>query len=90
MPWAGYARPIAPRLTEVEKRAVSYTRAYSTSSYTSMSLGGMLAGRIPSELNRSGYFFSTYKDDPFFAKLLQADKVHTMGVHAHAYFEHAG
>jgi choline-sulfatase len=90
MPWAGYSRPIAPRLTELEKRAVYYTHAYSTSSYTSMSLGGMLAGRIPSELNRSGYFFSTYKDDPFWAKLLQTAKVHTMGVHAHAYFGHAG
>ncbi len=39
---------------------------------------------------QGGYFFSTYKDDPFWAKLLQADKVHTMGVHAHAYFGHAG
>jgi len=28
MPWAGYPRPIAPRLTELEKRSVSYTRAY--------------------------------------------------------------
>src|SRR5581483_7093068 len=45
MPWAGYPRPIAPRLTELEKRAVSFTRAYSVSSYTSMSLGGLLGGK---------------------------------------------
>src|SRR5262245_27998079 len=57
MPWAGYARPIAPQLTALEARAVSYTHAYALSSYTSMSLGGLLAGRLPGELSRSGYFF---------------------------------
>jgi arylsulfatase A-like enzyme len=90
MPWAGYPRPIAPRLTEVEGKAVSYTRAYSVSSYTSMSLGGLLGGRIPSELTRSGYFFGTYKNDLFFPKLLQSAGIHTMGVQAHMYFKGAG
>ena len=90
MPWNGYARPIAPRLTELEKTAVSYTRAHSVSSYTSMSLGGLLAGRLPSELTRSGYFFGTYKKDLFFPKLLQRAGVHTMGVQAHMYFKAAG
>ena len=47
MPWAGYPRPIAPKLTELEKRAVSYTHAYALSSYTSMSLGGLLGGQLP-------------------------------------------
>src|SRR5581483_4983664 len=42
MPWNGYPRPIAPRLTELEKKSLSYTHAYSISSYTSMSLGGFL------------------------------------------------
>src|SRR6185295_10423117 len=60
MPWAGYERAIAPRLTELEKRAVSYTHAYTLSSYTSMSLGGLLGGRYPGELERDGYFFGTY------------------------------
>ena len=90
MPWNGYARPIAPRLTALEKTAVSYTHAYSVSSYTSMSLGGLLAGRVPSELVRSGYFFGTYKHDLFFPKLLQKAGIHTMGVQAHVYFEGAG
>ena len=90
MPWNGYPRPIAPRLTELEKTAVSFTRAYSVSSYTSMSLGGLLAGRLPSELHRSGYFFGTYKGDVFFPKRLQASGVHTMGVMAHMYFKSAG
>ncbi len=90
MPWSGYARPIAPRLTDLEKQAVSYSRAYSISSYTSMSLGGFLGGRLPSELTRSGYFFGTYRKDVFFPKLLKAAGVHTMGVMAHMYFNAAG
>ncbi len=90
MPWAGYPRPIAPHLTEFEKTALDYTKAYSISSYTSMSLGGLLGGRLPSELRRSGYFFGTYQHDVFFPKLLQQAGVHTMGVMAHMYFKAAG
>jgi choline-sulfatase len=90
MPWNGYPRPIAPRLTELESKSVSFTRAYSVSSYTSMSLGGLLAGRVPSELERSGYFFGTYRHDVFFPKLLQKAGVHTMGVMAHGYLKTAG
>lgn len=90
MPWNGYERPIAPRLTELEKTAVSYTRAHSVSSYTAMSLGGMLGGRLPSELHRSGFFFGTYHGDVFFPKLLQKAGIRTMGVMAHFYFQGAG
>jgi choline-sulfatase len=91
MPWAGYPHPIAPRLTELEKRAVSYTRAYSLSSYTSMSLGGMLGGKLPSEMRRDGYFFSTYpRDNVMFPELIQAAGIHTMTAHAHGYFRSAG
>src|SRR5579872_197365 len=90
MPWNGYARPIAPHLTTFEQKAVSYTHAHSVSSYTSMSLGGLLGGRLPSELVRSGYFFGTYKNDVFFPRLLQKAGVHTMGVMAHMYFKSAG
>ena len=91
MPWAGYPRPIAPRLTELEKRAVSYTHAYSMSSYTSMSLGGLLGGRPPSEMSRDGYFFSTYsRTNVMFPELLQAAGIHTMAAHAHGYFKSAG
>jgi arylsulfatase A-like enzyme len=90
MPWSGYPRPIAPRLTELEAKAVSFRRAYSVSSYTSMSLGGLLAGRLPSELHRSGYFFGTYRGDVFFPKLLQAAGIHTAAVMAHMYFKSSG
>ena len=47
-------------------------------------------GRLPSELHRSGYFFGTYKNNPFFPKLLQSAGIHTMGVQAHMYFKAAG
>src|SRR5262245_33477709 len=44
MPWAGYQRPIAPRLSALHARAVSYPHAYSTSSFTSKSIPGLLTG----------------------------------------------
>jgi len=91
MPWAGYPRAIAPRLTELEKKSVSYTRAYAVSSYTSMSLGGFLSGKLPSELKRSGYFFGTYPESNlFFPELLQSHGIRTLGAHAHTYFGTAG
>jgi arylsulfatase A-like enzyme len=88
MPWTGYARPVAPRLTELAQRAVVYTRAYAVSSYTSMSLGGLLGGKLPGEMKRDGYFFGTYpKDDVLFPEILQAAHVHTLAAQAHAYFK---
>ncbi|WP_437738114.1 sulfatase [Sorangium sp. So ce1335] len=88
MPWNGYERDIAPRLTAFEKQAVSYTRHYAISSYTSMSVGGFLAGRYPSEVERSGYFFGNYPDSVvMFPELLQKAGVRTMSAHAHFYFD---
>jgi arylsulfatase A-like enzyme len=60
MPWAGYPRPIAPRLEALHRRAVDYTHAYSVSSFTSKSLGALVSGRYPSELARTGVFFTQY------------------------------
>src|SRR5262249_15807259 len=67
--------------------------AYSISSYTAMSVAGLLAGRYPGELERSGYFFSSYPASVlFFPELLQKAGVRTVSAHAHFYFdkEHAG
>jgi choline-sulfatase len=70
---------------------VSYTRAYSISSYTSMSLGGLLGGKLPSEMKRNGFFFGSYaKDNLMFPELLKANGVRTMSAHAHGYFNSAG
>jgi arylsulfatase A-like enzyme len=90
-PWAGYPRDVAPRLTAFSKEAVVYERAYSLSSYTSMSVGGLLAGRLPGELERDGYFFGTYAaKNLFFPELLQKANIRTMGAHAHGYFKNSG
>jgi choline-sulfatase len=91
MPWAGYPRPIAPRLTELAQRSVVYTHAYSLSSYTSMSLGGFLGGKLPGELKRDGYFFGVYaRENVMFPEFLQARGIRTLGGHAHGYFHDAG
>ena len=88
MPWQGYDRPIAPNLTKLAAQSVSYSRAYSLSSYTAMSVGGFLAGRYPGELKRSGYFFSSHPDEEiFFPELLQEAGVRTLAAHAHFYFK---
>ncbi|MBK9263443.1 MAG: sulfatase [Polyangiaceae bacterium] len=87
MPWLGYKRDIAPVLTAFAKTAVSYSRFYAISSYTSMSLGGFLTGRYPSEVDRSGYFFGNYPDSVLmFPELLQKAGIRTMSAHAHFYF----
>jgi arylsulfatase A-like enzyme len=88
MPWAGYPRPIAPNLTALEKTCASYTRAYSTSSYTAKSVAAALSGKYPSMLKRSGYFFTKYPaSNLFFPELLQKAGVHTMATHGHMYMK---
>lgn len=88
MPWQGYPRNIAPNLTALANSSVTYSRAYSISSYTAMSIGGLLSGRYPAEMERSGYFFSAYPaEEVLFPELLQAAGVRTLGAHAHFYFD---
>lgn len=87
MPWAGYERDIAPYLTRFEKRAISYTQAYSISCMTARSVGGLLSGKYPSELFRNGEFFSTYyPENLFFTETLQQAGHVTLGAFSHAYF----
>jgi arylsulfatase A-like enzyme len=87
MPWAGYPRPIAPRLSALHAKSIAYARAYSTSSFTSKSIPGMLTGRYPSELDRTNVFFTRYLDKKaFFCTGLDAQDIPCVGAHAHAYF----
>ena len=87
MPWAGYPKEIAPRLTALEKKAITYTQAYSISSFTSKSVGGLLGGRFPSEMKRTPSFFTRYFDsNEMFPETLSAAGIHTMGGHAHSFF----
>lgn len=87
MPWNGYSRPIAPNLSKLVAESVYYDHAYSISSYTAKSLGGLLSGRYPSTLYRSAYFFTGYsKANLFFSEVLQEHGVRTIGGQAHMYF----
>jgi choline-sulfatase len=88
MPWNGYPRDIAPRLTALESQSISYRHAYSLSSFTSKSVGGLLGGNYPSAMTRDGVFFTRYFDDNvMFPELLHAGGVHTMAGHAHMYLD---
>lgn len=87
MPWAGYPRAIAPRLSALHARSVSYANAYATSSFTSKSVAGLLTSRYPSELARTGSFFTFYQSPgDFFCKALDREGVPCVAGHAHAYF----
>jgi arylsulfatase A-like enzyme len=88
MPWAGYPRPIAPVMTAFAETAVVYNRFYSISSYTAMSLGGMLASRYPSELERDGFYFAGWAETvSFFPALLQRAGIRTLSAQSHFYFD---
>ena len=69
-------------------KSVSYPHAYSTSSFTSKSIPGLLTGRYPSELARTGAFFTKYLvPADFVCTALSADGIPCVGGHAHAYFD---
>ncbi len=87
MPWSGYPRPITPRLGALHDASVSYSHAYSTSSFTSKSIPGILTGRYPSELARTGSFFTKYlTPGDFVCKALDGEGIPCVAGHAHAYF----
>jgi arylsulfatase A-like enzyme len=87
MPWTGYERPIAPWLTAFAERSVTYTRAYSISSSTARSVGPLLVGRYPSEMERNGLFFSHwYPSNEFVSERLSAAGHHTAALLTHVYF----
>ncbi len=87
MPWAGYSRPIAPRLTELAQKSVVYTQAYAASSYTAQSVAAILSGRFASTLYRTGVFFTAYpQSNLFFPESLKEKGVRSIGWFSHLYF----
>jgi choline-sulfatase len=87
MPWTGYDRPIAPWLTAFAQRSVTYTRAYSISSSTARSVGPLLVGKYPSEMERNDLFFSRwYPSNEFVSERLSAAGHHTAALLTHSYF----
>ncbi|MEO7112543.1 MAG: sulfatase-like hydrolase/transferase, partial [Polyangiaceae bacterium] len=88
MPWAGYPRAIAPNLTALAARSTVYTHAYSISSYTSKSVAGMLSGKYPSELARTGVFFTKYDaSNTFMCETLEKQAIPCVAAEAHAYLK---
>ena len=88
MPWHGYEKDIAPNLTKLVKESVSYSRAYTLSSFTSKSAVGILASKAPRSLYRGPTFFTRYTTaNLFFPELLQKAGKATMAGHAHLYFD---
>lgn len=88
MPWAGYPRPIAPNLTALAAKSTVYTHAYAISSFTSKSVAGMLSGRFPSELARTGVFFTRYdKSNTFMCEALAEQSIPCVAAQAHKYLE---
>ena len=87
MPWTGYPRDIAPRLSAFAKQATLYPRAYSLSSYTAKSVVPALAGKYPSELQRDGYFFTRWLDENvLITERAQQAGHRSLAGHAHGYF----
>lgn len=87
MPWAGYPRPIAPRLTAFSKEWVLYPRSYSPSSYTAKSVVPMLAGRYPGEMARDAFFFTRWRpENVLITEMAQAAGHRTFAGHGHGYF----
>lgn len=87
MPWAGYPRPIAPRLSGFAEEWVLYPRSYSLSSYTAKSVVPALAGRYPGEMLRDAYFFTRWKpENVLITEMAQAAGHRTLAGHGHGYF----
>ena len=87
-PWTTYSRKTAPNLTKLAQRSVVYPNHYAVSSGTPKSVPAMLAGRYPSSVYRSGWFFAGFSDaNLFFTEILQDAGVRTMGGQAHKYFD---
>lgn len=88
MPWAGYPRAIAPRLRGLYGESIAYTRAYSTSSFTSKSVPGILSGRYPSSLERTASFFSKYSPkNEFMCERMAAAQIPCVTGQAHGYLD---
>lgn len=87
MPWAGYPRQIAPRLTELASESAVWENHRSVASYTAQTVATWLSGQYASTLYRNGWFFTGYgSDNHFFTETLQAKGARTIGLHAHMYF----
>jgi arylsulfatase A-like enzyme len=88
MPWSGYARPIAPTLSQLAAESTVWANHRAVSSHTPQALAALLSSRYPSSLYRSGAALASFgSDDLFLAEALQKHGIRTLGVQADRYFE---
>lgn len=86
--FAGYSRPITPRIDALAARSTVFERAYSLASYTGKSVGPLLIGKYPSETHRNwGHFNKFTEDDTFVQERLHKAGFRTMSVQGHRYFD---
>jgi choline-sulfatase len=88
--YAGYERPVSPRIDELARQSVTYERAYSISTYTAFSLPPMMASRYPSEMPRSDRHEVRYMgENVLLAERLRAAGYRTAGAASHFLFNRA-
>lgn len=88
MPWSGYARAIAPSLSQLVAESSVWGNHRSVSSHGPQALAALLSGRYPSSLYRSGAALATFgTDDLFLPEALQKKGIRTLGVQGDAYFD---
>ncbi|MBI2892816.1 MAG: sulfatase-like hydrolase/transferase [Deltaproteobacteria bacterium] len=88
MGFLGYDRyPTTPRLDRLAARSAAYERAYALGTYTAQSLPPMMAGRYPSELDRtSAHEVRYFLKNEFLAEKLRAAGFRTSGAASHFLF----
>ncbi len=87
VPWTGYPKQTMPFLTEFRKRCVTYTHAYALSSNTARSVAALFAGKFPSAMSRTGYYFTNWQpENQMLAETLASEGHQTVAAFAHAYF----
>jgi len=85
--YAGYKRPISPKIDKLAARSSVIEHAYALASYTGKSVGPMLIGKYGSETHRNWGHFNTFSEaDTFVAQRMQRAGIHTVSVQAHHYF----
>jgi arylsulfatase A-like enzyme len=90
MPWTGYGRAIAPRLTQLAAESSVWENHRAVSSHTPQALAALLSSRYVSSLYRDGAALTRFTaDDTFLPEVLQAKGVRTIGVQANTYFDKA-
>lgn len=85
----GYPKPVSPNLDALAAKGTVFDHAYSLSSYTAKSLGGLHIGKYPSECTRDWNHYVNYSfpQNTFMGMRMHAAGIRTIGGHCHYYFK---